>query len=156
MITAAIHLPPGASPLSGIPKYLSARAGESGSETLGPKTGSKRILIIDDEVPVADSLTEILTSRGFEALAFYGGQAAIESARKQCPDIVLSDVVMPKLNGVDTVLAIRELCPKTRILLFSGQAGTANILQHARASGHQFELLPKPVHPDELLRRLSS
>jgi len=93
-------------------------------------------------------------SRGFDARPFYGGQGAIDFARKQCPDIVLSDVVMPKLNGVETVLAIRELCPSTRILLFSGQAGTSNILQRARASGHEFELLPKPIHPEDLLKKL--
>jgi CheY-like chemotaxis protein len=63
---------------------------------------------------------------------------------------------MPKMNGVDTVLAIRELCPDARMLLFSGQAGTRDILAHARANGHEFELLPKPIHPDQLLKRLSA
>jgi len=99
---------------------------------------------------------EILRAHGFEASAFHAGQGAIDFVRQACPDIVLSDVVMPKMNGVDTVLAIRELCPRTRILLFSGQAGTANLLERARASGHEFELLPKPLHPDDLLKRLSS
>jgi CheY-like chemotaxis protein len=63
---------------------------------------------------------------------------------------------MPKLNGVDTVLAIRELCPSTKILLFSGQAGTTNILEAARAEGHEFEMLPKPIHPEQLLKKLST
>ena len=112
--------------------------------------------MIDDEASIADSLVEILTSQGFEARAFYRGQSAIEFARKSCPDIVLSDVVMPKLNGVETVLAIRQLCPATRILLFSGQAGTTNILERAREGGHEFELLTKPLHPDALLKKLRS
>jgi len=63
--------------------------------------------------------------------------------------------MMPKLNGVETVLAIREHCPATRILLFSGQAGVMDILDEARARGHQFELLPKPIHPDLLLKKLA-
>ena len=63
---------------------------------------------------------------------------------------------MPRRNGVETVVAIREFCPATRILLFSGQAGTADILEEARAHGHQFELLPKPIHPDLLLKKLAS
>jgi len=112
--------------------------------------------VIDDEASIADSLTEILNSQGFEARAFYRGQSAIDFARQNCPDIVLSDVVMPKLNGVETVLAIRQLCPATRILLFSGQAGTTNILQQARERGHEFELLPKPLNPDVLLKKLRS
>jgi CheY-like chemotaxis protein len=115
---------------------------------------SKRILVIDDEMNIADSLTEILTDHGYEALACYTGQAAIESARTLCPDLVISDVMMPKLNGVDTVLAIRKICPLARIFLFSGQAGTAEILRAARAAGHQFEFLPKPIHPEQLLKKL--
>ena len=128
---------------------------ESQFESAQVRDKPKRVLVIDDEVLVADSLTEILSARGFEARAFYRGQEAIEFARAYCPDVVLSDVLMPKLNGVDTVLAIRELCPKMRILLFSGQAGTADILAKARSKGIRFELLPKPLHPDELLRRLA-
>ena len=116
----------------------------------------KRVLVIDDEIAIADSLTEILNVSGYDAFAFYNGDDAIEFARRHCPDLVISDVIMPKLNGVDTVLSIRKLCPATRILLFSGQAGTAEILQKAHAKGHQFELLPKPIHPDALLKKLSS
>jgi DNA-binding NtrC family response regulator len=129
---------------------------ESQSRSVNAKVQSRRILVIDDEASIADSLAEILTSHGFEARAFYAGQKAVDYAREQCPDIVLSDVVMPKLNGVDTVLALREICPSIRIFLFSGQAGTGNILQRARANGHEFELLPKPLHPDKLLKKLRS
>ena len=114
------------------------------------------MVVVDDEVGIADSLTEILTSHGYEARAFYSGLEAIDYCHKRCPEIVVSDVVMPKLNGVDTVLAIRQFCPDVRIVLFSGQAGTGDILASARAKGHQFELLPKPIHPERLLRTLAS
>ena len=137
-------------------RSLSAKTGYSESGSSKATARPRRIVVIDDEPSIADSLAEILTAHGFKASAFYAGQGAIDFVRKQCPDIVLSDVVMPKMNGVDTVIAIRELCPQTRIFLFSGQAGTTNILERARASGHRFELLPKPLHPDELLKRLSS
>jgi CheY-like chemotaxis protein len=115
----------------------------------------QRVLVVDDEVCIADSLAEILSDHGYEALAVYNGQAAIASTRERCPDIVICDVVMPLLNGVDTVMTIRELCPQTRILLFSGQAGTTDILKDARTKGHWFEVLGKPIHPDDLLRRLA-
>ena len=114
-----------------------------------------RILIVDDECSIADSLAEILNVNGWDAIACYSGVDAIEYARKRCPDIVISDVVMPKLNGIETVLAIRELCPTAKILLFSGQAGTTDILREARAKGHNFELVPKPIHPDLLLKKIS-
>ncbi len=121
-----------------------------------PQAARKRVLVIDDEPSIADSLTEILIGHGYDALAFYSGHKAVDSARDCCPDVVISDVVMPKLNGVDTVLAIRELCPSTKILLFSGLAGTTNILEAARAEGHEFEMLPKPIHPEQLLKKLST
>src|SRR6185369_14022594 len=73
-----------------LPFFL-AKSGESRSGELGGKVSSRRILVIDDEVSIADSLVEILSSHGFDARAFYGGQGAVDFARKQCPDIVLSD-----------------------------------------------------------------
>ena len=136
--------------------FFSAKARQSQSESSKAQKTVPQILVIDDEASIADSLAEILRSQGFEATAFYMGQSAIDFARKNCPDIVLTDVVMPKLNGVETALAIRQLCPATRILLFSGQAGTTNILERAREGGHEFELLPKPLHPDALLKKLRS
>jgi CheY-like chemotaxis protein len=114
----------------------------------------QKVLVIDDETAIADSLAEILSDHGFEVMAAYDGPAAIAKAREICPDVVVCDVVMPQLNGVDTVIAIRQICPHARIFLFSGQANTTDILKNARAQGHSFELLPKPMHPDELLSRL--
>jgi DNA-binding NtrC family response regulator len=120
-------------------------------------TGSAahRVLIIDDEADIADSLTDILILHGYDAVAFHDGVSAIESARHHCPTVVISDVVMPKLNGVDTVTAIHEVCPTVRILLLSGQALTTDILEKARESGHEFEVLPKPIHPYLLLKKIS-
>ena len=116
--------------------------------------GGQKILVIDDETAIADSLAEILSDHGYEVMAAYDGPTAIAKAREICPDVVVCDVVMPQLNGVDTVIAIRQICPDARVFLFSGQAGTTDILKNARAKGHSFELLPKPMHPDELLGRL--
>lgn len=116
----------------------------------------QRILVVDDEIPIADSLAEILSEHGYDALAVYDGGAAIAATREKCPDLVLCDVVMPQINGVDTAIAIRELCSHARIFLFSGQASTVDILKNARAKGHTFEVLPKPMHPDELLSRLAT
>jgi CheY-like chemotaxis protein len=140
---------------SGEPVSLFCSPTSDAQFTPAKKTSVKQVLVIDDESSIADSLVLILKASGFDARAFYLGQSAIDFVRSHCPDVVLSDVMMPKMNGVDTVLAIREICPNTRILLFSGQAGTGNILQKARDRGHEFELLPKPLHPDELLRRLA-
>ena len=137
-----------------LPPAARARTGKS--QRFEPKDDAKHVLVVDDEIGIADSLTEILAGHGYAARAVYSGVDAINYCHELCPDIVVADVVMPRLNGVDTVLAIREFCPKIRILLFSGQAGTSDILARARAMGHDFELLPKPIHPDRLLKSLAS
>jgi CheY-like chemotaxis protein len=135
------------------PEFVaSAFQSHQGSRSLDRK--GPRVLVVDDEKLVADSLAEILKRFNFDAIAFYSGEDAIEFARQQCPDVVLSDVMMPQINGVETVLKIRELCPHTRVLLLSGHAATADVLREAESEGHRFELLAKPIHPDELLRRL--
>ena len=53
-------------------------------------------------------------------------------------------------------IRIRELLPSIKILLFSGQAATADLLEKARAQGYEFEILAKPVHPQDLLSRLQA
>ena len=133
-----------------------AWAAKGKSERFNLKNGAKHVLVVDDEISIADSLTEILAGHGYKARAVYSGVDAFDYCHELCPDIVVADVVMPKLNGVDTVVAIREFCPEIRVLLFSGQAGTSDILARARAKGHEFELLPKPIHPDRLLKTLAS
>ena len=72
------------------------------------------------------------------------------------PDMLIADVIMADLNGIDAAIQIRALLPKIKILLFSGQAATADLLEKARAQGYEFEILAKPVHPQDLLTRLRS
>jgi CheY-like chemotaxis protein len=111
----------------------------------------QRVMVVDDELVIAQSLRDILSREGFDTVYALSGTEAIELAEEICPDIVISDVIMPDLDGVQTAIRIRKACPDARILLFSGQAATSDILERARAEGHDFELLPKPIHPTRLL-----
>ncbi len=113
-----------------------------------------RVLIVDDEQLIADTLVRILTLNGFIATAVYNGEAALAALATVCPNIVLTDVRMPGRNGIEVGILIREQCPETRVVLFSGQAGVSDLLQQARDKGHGFELWPKPLHPKELVKRL--
>jgi CheY-like chemotaxis protein len=72
------------------------------------------------------------------------------------PDLIISDVIMPDMNGIEAAIQIRKFLPECKILLFSGQAATADLLKTARAQGHEFEILAKPVHPQDLLAKLRS
>lgn len=113
-----------------------------------------KVLVVDDERVIADTLAMILSQSGFDAQARYSGEDALEFASTFQPDMLICDVIMADLNGIDAAIRIRALLPKIKILLFSGQAATADLLEKARAQGYEFEILAKPVHPQDLLNRL--
>jgi CheY-like chemotaxis protein len=118
------------------------------------KTAKPKVLVADDEPVIADTLVMILNQSGFDARAVYSGERALELASTFEPDMLISDVIMADLNGIDAAIRIRALLPRIKILLFSGQAATADLLEKARAKGHEFEILAKPVHPQDLLTKL--
>ena len=115
-----------------------------------------KVLVADDERVIADTLSIILNQSGFEATAVYSGENAVEMAKALQPDMLISDVIMADMNGIDAAIKIRAVLPGIKILLFSGQAATADLLEKARAQGYEFDILAKPVHPQDLLARLRS
>jgi CheY-like chemotaxis protein len=114
-----------------------------------------RILIVDDERMIADTLSAIFRGAGYETFTAYNGQLGLDAARTLSPELVLSDVVMPELDGVSMAMQIRTSQPEVKVLLFSGQAGTLNLLHTAEEKGYHFDLLEKPIHPDEIMRRVA-
>ena len=121
---------------------------------MNANTPKPKALVVDDERVIADTLAIILNQAGFDAAAVYTGTAAVERARTVRPDLIISDVIMPDMNGIEAAIHIRKFLPNCKILLFSGQAATADLLESARAQGHEFEILAKPVHPQDLLAKL--
>jgi CheY-like chemotaxis protein len=113
-----------------------------------------KVLVVDDERVIADTLAIILNQHGYDASAVYTGTDAVERARAVQPDLIISDVIMPDMNGIEAAISIRTFLPDCKILLFSGQAATADLLEVARSQGHEFEILAKPVHPQDLLAKL--
>jgi len=122
-----------------------------------PENAQKsKVLVADDERVIADTLAMILNQSGFHARVAYTGEKALELAAEFEPDMLISDVIMGGLNGIDAAIKIRQILPNIKILLFSGQAATADLLEKARAQGYEFEILAKPVHPQDLLAKLRS
>lgn len=113
-----------------------------------------RVLVADDEHLIADTLARILSDHGFEASAVYSGAEAVELVDGWQPNVFLSDVIMPGITGIEAAIRIRARIPNCRVLLLSGQAATSNLLKEGSARGHAFEILLKPIHPAELLKRL--
>jgi len=119
-------------------------------------TPRRRVLVVDDERLIADTLAEILSDEGFEVVAVYGGIQAVQQASLLCPHAVIADVMMPGMNGVEAAKLIADACPDAKILLISGHVGTGELLDGALSDGYSFEVLPKPIRPEKLLAKLRS
>lgn len=111
----------------------------------------KLILVVDDEPAILMTAAAILDMQGYKTAKASDGVTALQRALALKPDLVLSDVVMPRMNGVQLAIELKEKLPSTAVLLFSGNVATADILEGAREQGHEFRILAKPVPMDELL-----
>jgi CheY-like chemotaxis protein len=116
--------------------------------------GKPRVIVADDEHVIADTLAYILNQAGFEATPVYTGKEAVDLAQQINPDLLITDVIMPDMNGIEAAINIRGFLPSCKVLLFSGQAATAGLLDEARKRGYEFEILSKPVHPQDLVAKL--
>jgi DNA-binding NtrC family response regulator len=116
----------------------------------------QRILVVDDEHMIADSLALILMKNGFLADVAYSGEMAVEIAADVRPDVLVSDVVMGNMSGVEAAIQISGTAPQCRVILISGQQIGETLIEQARAYGHIFEFLQKPVHPTVILERLQA
>jgi DNA-binding response OmpR family regulator len=115
----------------------------------------KRVaFVVDDETIIAKTLAVILSTVGFSAIAFDDPTEALTAASTTNPDLLITDVMMPKMTGIQLAVLFRNAYPECRVLLFSGHISTGDLLAQAKADGHDFEILAKPVHPTELLAKL--
>jgi CheY-like chemotaxis protein len=126
----------------------------SESEAEEDAVGLARVLVVDDERLLADTTAAILRRAGFDTKTAYEGFGALEVIATFHPDYLLTDIMMPGMNGVELAIATTRIHPTTKILLFSGQAGISEILEKSKAKGFEFPLLAKPVHPTELIEGL--
>jgi DNA-binding response OmpR family regulator len=114
------------------------------------------VLVVDDERVIADTLAIILTRSGFSALTAYDGESALELAGVVPPELLLSDVMMgPGMDGTELAIQVVKAFPECKVLLFSGHAATRDLLDKAHDLGHNFTLLAKPLHPADLLARIT-
>ena len=114
------------------------------------------VLVVDHEPAVADTLSEILAQGGYAAVAAYDAEDALETALLIPPELVIAEVALPGLSGIEVATALKKELPDCKILLLAGQAEKAAVHGTVKAAGLEVEVVEKPVHTAELLAHVFS
>lgn len=116
-------------------------------------TSAWNILLVDDEVEFASTLAERLELRGINARVAYDGESALKAVAEDEPQVMVLDVMMPGLKGLDVLQRVREGHPRVQVILLTGQGKTRDGIDGMRYGA--FAYLMKPLDLDELIRTLS-
>jgi CheY-like chemotaxis protein len=110
------------------------------------------ILVIDDDEQVLDMLYESLTREGYDVLKASNGEQGLRLCRENSVDLIITDIIMPEKEGIETIIELRQDFPNVKIIAISGggRAGTKDYLQMAKIFGVQ-RTFTKPVAREQLL-----
>jgi len=114
------------------------------------------VLVVDDEPLIANTLVAILRKQNYAATAAYNAEEALAIARIIPPDYLITDILMPRMSGIDLAIAIKESTPDCKVLLFSGHVNVTQLQDDPRCADYDFPILSKPIHPDLLLACIAS
>ena len=115
-----------------------------------------RVFVVDDEPVIGFTLATILESAGYTARSFTDPLDALRAAETNCPDYLISDVLMPSLNGIDLGMQFKAIYPRVKVLLFSGAQHPGRQWESATGKYHGYEVLAKPDHPKTLLAAIEA
>jgi len=113
-----------------------------------------RVLLVDDEREFAEALAERLRLRGYQARAAFAAEEAVAAAEQEAPDVVLLDLNLPGVRGVELLLTLRQLLPHAEIILLSGHLDLADKIEGVRLDA--FGMLLKPVELAELIAKIEA
>jgi CheY-like chemotaxis protein len=116
----------------------------------------QKILVIDDDSLVRDTLVRVLERRDYQVLVASDGLRGLSMFRSEQPDLVITDIIMPEKEGLETIREIRGECPDAKIIAISGGAriGNMDFLDFAGKLGAS-EIIPKPFDPTDLVTVVS-
>ena len=107
------------------------------------------VLVVDDESGILDSLNILLRNEGFTPHLAHGGKAGLERIEQMSPDIVLTDIRMPNVTGVEILAAARQSDPDVPVILMTAQATLQSAMQAVNEGA--FYYIQKPFRNDELV-----
>jgi len=112
-----------------------------------------KVLVIDDDQKVLDLISTVLKRRGFDLYAASHGEKGIELFKKENPSIILTDINMPEITGIEILKTIKKVSPITQVIVFSGVGTTADVIEALRLGA--FDYLVKPFNMGLLIHTVS-
>jgi two-component system chemotaxis response regulator CheY len=109
-----------------------------------------RVLVIDDQQPMRQTVRRILESAGHEVIEADDGHAGLAAFHAHAPDVVVTDILMPAMDGIETIRTLRAIAPDLRIVAISGSRASLDLLRYAREFGAT-TAISKPFRKAELL-----
>jgi CheY-like chemotaxis protein len=115
-----------------------------------------RVLVIDDDAAMRRMVVRTLSAKGYDVAEAENGQDGLEAMERAKPAVVITDILMPKTEGIETITKAKERFPKTKIIAMSGGGISRNLmfLDVARALGVD-ATLAKPFRPAELVEAVA-
>lgn len=110
----------------------------------------KRILVVDDDAGVRDVLKSMLEMAGYSVSVAENGKEAMRALRVEGADLILTDLVMPEQEGIETIKALRQEYPSLKVIAMSGAFGGDYLRIASYLGAHG--TLPKPIQMDALLK----
>jgi len=112
-----------------------------------------KVLIVDDEIEFASTLAERLELRNFKTVVMNNGEDALASVNHDPPDVVVLDLKMPTLDGLDVLKGIKSINPEVEVIILTGHGSTAAGIEGMKKGA--FDYIMKPVDLLELIEKIN-
>lgn len=112
-----------------------------------------RVLLVDDEEDFVNQLSERLVLRDYDVYSCCSGEEAVDRLKSYNYDVVILDVLMPGMDGVETLRQIKEIKPLTEVIMLSGHATVESAIEGMKLGA--FDYLLKPIKTDELVGKVN-
>jgi DNA-binding NtrC family response regulator len=112
--------------------------------------GNSRILIVDDDKGIRELLSSLVETEGFRALTAGDGEMALKMIRSEDPDLLLLDIVMPGMDGMEVLRQVKDIDRELPVVLITGYADVPGAVKAMKAGAYDY--LPKPFNNQEVIR----
>ena len=125
---------------------------EKHTAVAGPRLTGVRVLVVDDDLGICQSVQEILEAAGCEVFTAHDGAEGLRIVESTPLDVVLSDVVMPEMDGYQLYTTIRKTHPELPVLMMTGfHYDREHVIKRSRLEGLEGVIFKKPVDPNRLI-----